>query len=126
FSIFVTNILMLVTKTTSTLDVDIWNYHHMAIVGIMVHFVTDSIWLAIGASVVMAATTFKIADWTQPLIEKFFGIPGVTLPTVSATSSLLIAWPLNWLLDKIPGLNNITFTLKDAQKYLGFFGDQAI
>lgn len=126
FSIFVTNIIMLVTKTTSTLDVDIWNYHHMAIVGIMVHFVTDSIWLAIGASVVMAATTFKIADWTQPLIEKFFGIPGVTLPTVSATSSLLIAWPLNWLLDKIPGLNNITFTLKDAQKYLGFFGDQAI
>lgn len=126
FSIFVTNILMLVTKATSTLDVDIWNYHHMAIVGIMVHFVTDSIWLAIGASVVMAATTFKIADWTQPLIEKFFGIPGVTLPTVSATSSLLIAWPLNWLLDKIPGLNNITFTLKDAQKYLGFFGDQAI
>lgn len=126
FAIFVTNIVMLLTKTTSTLDVDIWNYHHMAIVGIMVHFVTGSILLGISASVVMAATTFKIADWSQPLIEKFFGIPGVTLPTVSATSSLLIAWPLNWLLDKIPGLNNITFTLKDAQKYLGFFGDQAI
>lgn len=126
FAIFLVNIVMLLTKTTNTLDVDIWNYHHMAIVGIMVYFVTKNLWLGIGATVVMAATTFKIADWTQPLIEKFFGIPGVSLPTVSATSSLLIAWPLNWLLDKIPGLNKIKITLKDVQKYLGFFGDQMI
>lgn len=126
FSIFAVNIIMLLTKTTNTLDVDIWNYHHMAIVGIMVHYVTKNIWLGIGASVVMAITTFKIADWSQPLIEKFFGIPGVSLPTVSATSTLLLAWPLNWLLDRIPGINKINLTLKDVQKYLGFFGDQMI
>lgn len=126
FAIFLVNIIMLLTKTTNTLDVDIWNYHHMAIVGIMVHFVTGNIFLGIGATIVMAVTTFKIADWSQPLIEKFFGIPGVSLPTVSATSSLLIAWPLNWLLDRIPGLNKIKITLKDVQKYLGFFGDQMI
>ena len=126
FSIFAVNIIMLLTKTTSTLDVDIWNYHHMAIVGIMAHYVTKNIWLGIGASVVMAITTFKIADWSQPLIEKFFGIPGVSLPTVSATSTLLLAWPLNWLLDRIPGINKVNITLKDVQKYLGFFGDQMI
>lgn len=78
FAIFAVNIIMLLTKTTNTLDVDIWNYHHMAIVGIMVHYVTKNIWLGIGASVVMAITTFKIADWSQPLIEKFFCIPGVS------------------------------------------------
>ena len=126
FAIFAVNIIMLLTKTTNTLDVDIWNYHHMAIVGIMVHYVTKNIWLGIGASIVMAITTFKIADWSQPLIEKFFGIPGVSLPTVSATSTLLLAWPLNWLLDRIPGINKINITLKDVQKYLGFFGDQMI
>ncbi|OJF96209.1 PTS galactitol transporter subunit IIC [Alkalibacterium sp. 20] len=125
-SIFAVNIIMLLTKTTNTLDVDIWNYHHMAIVGIMVHYVTTNIWLGIGASVVMAITTFKIADWSQPMIEKFFGIPGVSLPTVSATSTLVLAWPLNWLLDRIPGINKINVTLKDVQKYLGFFGDQMV
>lgn len=125
-SIFAVNIIMLLTKTTSTLDVDIWNYHHMAIVGIMVHYVTKNIWLGIAASVVMAITTFKIADWSQPMIEKFFGIPGVSLPTVSATSTLVLAWPLNWLLDRIPGINKIDITLKDVQKYLGFFGDQMV
>lgn len=125
-AILITNIVMLVLKVTKTLDVDIWNYHHMAIVGIMVHYVTGNALLGVAASVVMAATTFKIADWSQPMIEKFFGIPGVTLPTVSATSSLVIAWPLNWLMDKIPGINKIQFSLKDAQKKLGFFGDQMI
>lgn len=125
-AILITNVVMLILKVTNTLDVDIWNYHHMAIVGIMVHYTTGNALLGIAASVVMAATTFKIADWSQPMIEKFFGIPGVTLPTVSATSSLLIAWPLNWLLDKIPGINKIHFSLKDAQKKLGFFGDQMI
>ena len=35
------------------------------------------------------------------MVESFFGIPGVSLPTVSALSSLVIAWPLNWLLDRI-------------------------
>lgn len=126
FAIFITNIVMLVTKTTNTLDVDIWNYHHMAIVGILVHYVTDNVYLGVAAAVIMAVTTFKIADWTQPSVEATFGIPGVTLPTVSATASMVIAWPMNWLLDKIPGLKNIDFTLDDAQKYLGFFGDQSI
>ena len=110
FAIFITNIVMLVTKTTNTLDVDIWNYHHMAIVGILVHYVTDNVYLGVAAAVIMAVTTFKIADWTQPSVEETFGIPGVTLPTVSATASMVIAWPMNWLLDRIPGLKNLDFT----------------
>ena len=116
FCILATNIVMLVLKATDTLDVDIWNYHHMAIVGIM----------GIGATVIMAIITFKLSDWTAPLVEDYFGIPGVSLPTMSALSSIIIAAPLNWLLDKIPGINKIDFEIKDAKKYLGFFGEPTI
>ena len=92
----------------------------------MVYFVTKNVFLGVGASVVMAIATFKISDWSQPMVESFFGIPGVSLPTVSALSSLVIAWPLNWLLDRIPLFRKSKFTIKDAQKYLGFFGDSMI
>ena len=92
----------------------------------MVYFVTKNVFLGVGASVVMAIVTFKISDWSQPMVESFFGIPGVSLPTVSALSSLVIAWPLNWLLDRIPLFRKSKFTIKDAQKYLGFFGDSMI
>lgn len=123
FAILAVNIILLVINRTNTLDVDIWNYHHMAIVGIMTYFVTENLWLAILASVVMAVITFKLSDWTAPLVEKYFGLPGVSLPTVSALSSVIIAAPLNAIIDKIPGLNKLNFDLKDAQKYLGIFGE---
>lgn len=126
FAILLVNIVLLILKKTHTLDVDIWNYHHMAIVGVMVYFVTKNVLLGVGASVVMAVITFKMSDWSQPMVEDFFGIPGVSLPTVSALSSLVIAWPLNWLLDRIPLFKKSKFTIKDAQRYLGFFGDSMI
>lgn len=126
FCILATNIIMLALKATDTLDVDIWNYHHMAIVGIMVYFVTNNVILGIAASVVMAVIAFKLSDWTAPLVEEYFGIPGVSLPTMSAISSVIIAAPLNWLFDRIPGVNKIDFKIKDAQKYLGFFGEPMI
>lgn len=126
FAILIVNIILLILKKTQTLDVDIWNYHHMAIVGVMVYFVTKNVFLGVGASIVMAVVTFKISDWSQPMVEDFFGIPGVSLPTVSALSSLVVAWPLNWLLDRIPLFRKSKFTIKDAQKYLGFFGDSMI
>lgn len=126
FVILFINIILLILKATHTLDVDIWNYHHMAIVGIMVYFVTKNVLLAVGSVAVMAIVTFKMSDWSQPMVQKFFNIPGVSLPTVSALSSLVIAVPLNWLLDKIPFFRKSKFSIKDAQKYLGFFGDSMI
>ena len=123
FGILITNVIMLVFRLTDTLDVDIWNYHHMAIVGIMAYFVTDNVVIGLGAAVVMAIISFKLADWTAPAVEKYFGLPGVSLPTMSALSSVVIAAPLNKLIDNIPVINKIDFSAKDAQKYLGFFGE---
>lgn len=123
FEILGINILLLIIKKTKTMDVDIWNYHHMMIVGILVYFVTNNFVLALVATAITAVMTLKFADWTAPLIEHFFGIPDVTLPTISYTSSIIIAAPLNWLIDRIPGLNKINISIKGVQKYLGIFGD---
>ncbi|UZW14885.1 PTS galactitol transporter subunit IIC [Clostridium pasteurianum] len=126
FVILLSNIVLLILKKTNTLDVDIWNYHHMAIVGIMTYFVTKNVALGVAATISMAVITFKMSDWTEHLVKDYFGLPGVSLPTVSALSSLVVAVPLNMLLDKIPGINKINFDIKDAKKYLGFFGEPMI
>lgn len=121
-TIFLTNIVMLVFNLTDTLDVDIWNYHHMAIVGCLLYFVTGNLLLAIISAILMGIITFKLADWTSPLVEKYFQIPNVSLPTMSFLSSAVIAYPLNWILDRIPGVKNIDFNVENADKYLGVFG----
>ncbi|MGI6229870.1 MAG: PTS galactitol transporter subunit IIC [Tractidigestivibacter sp.] len=123
FEILGLNILLLVLKKTTTMDVDIWNYHHMMIAGILVFFVTGNIVWALVATAFTAIMTFKFSDWTKPLVSHFFGIPDVSLPTISYTSSIIIAAPLNWLIDRIPGLRDVNFSIKNVQKYLGIFGD---
>ena len=72
FCILATNIVMLVLKATDTLDVDIWNYHHMAIVGIMVYFVTKNVAMGIDFVGHHVIITFKLSDWTAPLVEDYF------------------------------------------------------
>lgn len=124
--IFLTNILMLVTNTTDTLDVDIWNYHHMAIVGCILYFLTNNLLIAGLSAFIMAVITFKLSDWTSPLIEDYFGIPNVSLPTMSFLSTAIIAYPFNWLIDKIPGVRDWDIKIDNAQKYLGIFGEQSI
>lgn len=123
FEILAINIIMILLKKTNTMDVDIWNYHHLLTVGILVFFVTQNFLLGALASAVMAVITFKLADWTQPLVEHFFGIPNVSLPTISALSSVVVAAPLNFVIDRIPGLNKVNFSIKGVQKYIGFLGD---
>lgn len=125
-TIFLVNVVLLSLKATDTLDVDIWNYHHMAIVGVLVYFVTNNILVAVASAAVMAFITFKLSDWTSPLVERFFGIPNVSLPTMSFLSSVVIAYPMNWVLDRIPGINKISMDLNKAQKYLGIFGESTM
>lgn len=120
--IFLTNIVMLILNLTDTLDVDIWNYHHMAIVGCLLYFVTGNLILSLLSALVMGAITFKLADWTSPVVEEYFQIPNVSLPTMSFLSSAVIAYPLNWIMDRIPGVKDIDFNVKNASKYLGVFG----
>lgn len=122
-TIFITNMVMLIIKATDTLDVDIWNYHHMAIIGVMTYFVTQNMLLSMGATFAMAVIALKLSDWSAPLVERFFGLPNISLPTMSALSSLIIVVPVNWLLDRIPGVNSVNLEIKDTQKYLGFFGE---
>ena len=95
----------------------------MAIVGSFGILCDKNVFLGVSASIVMAVVSFKLSDWTAPLVEDFFGIPGVSLPTMSALSSVIIAAPLNWILDRIPGVNKLDFSVKDAKKYLGIFGE---
>ena len=117
------NIVMVVLKLTDTMDIDIWNYHSMLTCGGLIFFVTGNPAYALIGVAIMSIITFKFADWTQPFVSHYFGIPGVSLPHVPAQSSLIIAAPLNWLFDKIPGLNKIDIDMSGVRKYLGFFGE---
>jgi len=119
----VINFVMLTLKLTKTMNVDLWNYWQVAFIGAAVQYETGSLPLALVAAGAASALALVLADYTAPLVDKFFGMPGISFPHLTALGFLPIAIPLNWLMDKIPGINKLSANPEGIQKKFGVFGE---
>lgn len=90
------NIVMLLTNTTQTVDVDIWDYWHFAFTGALVAIVTDSIVWGIIAAVLNMIIIMVLGDYTAPLVEESLSMPGVSLPHGFTAAYAPIAMLFNW------------------------------
>lgn len=119
----VINFVMLTLKLTKTMNVDIWNYWQFAFVGYAVTTVSGSLPMGIIAASALSILALILADYTQPFVEKFFGMPGISFPHLTALGFLPLVVPLNWLIDKIPGLNKLNANPETIRKRFGIFGE---
>lgn len=117
------NILMLVTRMTRVVNVDIWNIWHMTFTGAMLHLATGSYWSGILGVVVHAAFVYKLGDWFAKDTRDFFGLEGIAIPHGSSAYLGTIAVLVDTIIEKIPGLNRIHFSADDVQKRFGPFGE---
>lgn len=91
------NVAMLALNKTRTVDVDMWNYWHFALAGTLVYYSTGSFVLGLSAAAIAAIVVLKLADWSAPLVAKYFGLEGISLPTLSS----VVFFPIGLLFDKI-------------------------
>lgn len=105
--VIVVNLIMLALRLTKTVDIDIWNYWHMAFVGGLVYGVTGSFLIGTLAVALDAAIIFILADLTQPLVEKYFDLPGVSIPHGLTIAYVPLAWPFVKLFENIPGPSQV-------------------
>lgn len=123
---FVINIIMLATNTTKTLNIDIWNYWHFILTGSLVQFMTGSMLLGVIASALTFIVIMKFADHTAPLVQDYFGLPGVSLPHTETVSWAPLFIYANKLIDKIPGINKIEWNEEAIADKLGFLGEPMV
>jgi len=74
------NIAMLLTNTTQTVDVDIWDYWHFAFTGALTAILTGSQLIGMAAAILNMVIVMVIADYTAPGLEKHNGLAGISLP----------------------------------------------
>ncbi|MEZ0394519.1 MAG: PTS transporter subunit IIC [Desulfurococcaceae archaeon] len=121
---FIVNIVLLIPGWTSTFDADVWNYWHWAFTAVMVYMWTNDIILSYIVAIITEIIILKLADWTAPLAQKFFGIPGCSLPHTETTN-----WaPLNLALEKlifsrIRSLERIRADPESLRERFGVFGE---
>lgn len=120
------NIILLLFGLTKTLDVDIWNYWHVAFAGSILYTLTGNIWLGVFSMIVVTMFTYFFADLSAPTVEKYYGLEGISFPHGLSAPGYVFALPFNWLFDRIPGLNRVHLDAETIQKKLGVFGDTTV
>lgn len=122
----VINIILLVFGLTKTLNIDIWNFWHIAFSGSLVYAATDDFALGLYTMMVHAMLLYLLADLSADRVQKYYGLPNMSFPHGSSTPGYLLALPLNWLFDRIPGMNKIKLDADTIQQKLGIFGDTTV
>lgn len=118
------NVLMLLTKTTSTLNIDLWNYWHFAFIGAVAYFVMgESLAWGYFAAIVCYIITLVLADITTPKFQKYYDLDGISIPQPFCQSFMPFAVVINKLLDKIPGFSRLDVDAEGLKRKFGVFGE---
>ncbi len=96
------NILMLITKVTKTVNVDIWNYWHYAFTGSIIAIATGNLWFGIVGAAAHAIIALKFADVSAKSVNDVIGLPGISIPHGFSVINVPIALLMNKVYDKIP------------------------
>lgn len=117
------NVLMLATNATRTIYIDIWNYWHLALAGTFVFATSDNYFLGLMAVVLLTVYTIKMSDWSAPHVEKQGGLPGVTISPISVIGILPFSVLMDYIYDKIPGLNTLSYNPQTSNVRLGLVSE---
>lgn len=120
------NVVLLLTRLTRTLNVDVWNFWHFAFIGSLATAATGSLGVGLVVGALVAALALLFADWSARAVQQFYGIPGVSVPHLASAQILPIAIVLNWIMDRIPGINRIDISTETIEKRFGVFGEPVV
>ncbi len=84
--------------------------------GTLVYYSTGSFVLGLSAAAIAAIVVLKLADWSAPLVAKYFGLEGISLPTLSSVVFFPIGLLFDKIIDKIPCVNRIHIDPENVQK----------
>ena len=113
------NVILLLTKVTKTLNVDVWNFWHYAFAGSLVAAVTGNLVMGLAAAAVTAAFILFLADWTAKGIQEFYELPGISIPHGATAPLVVIGLPVNWLIERIPFVRDWKADTESIEKTLG-------
>ena len=118
------NILMLLTKTTRTVNIDLWNYWHFAFIGAIVYFASGSILWGFFAAIICYIITLILADYTAERFQGFHDkMDGISIPQPFSQGFVPFAELINKGLDKIPGMDKLEIDAEGMKKKFGLLGE---
>ena len=121
------NLLMLLTKTTRTVNIDLWNYWHFAFIGAVIYFASDSLAWGFFGAIICYIITLILADITAKKFQNFYkDMDGISIPQPFCAGFMPFAWAINKGLDAIPGVRDIEIDAEGMKKKFGLLGEPLV
>lgn len=121
------NLVMLAFNWTKTLNVDLWNFWHVAFTATVVGLVSNSFVVGLIAGVIACVVILLMADFTQKKLSEFIGIPGIAITTLEMTGHTWASIGINKLLDTLfPSLKDVDWSFDGLRERLGVIGDPIV
>jgi len=118
------NMLMLLTRTTRTVNIDLWNYWHYAFIGAIVYFATDSLAYGFAAAIFCFIVTLVMADRTADGFQSYYdGMDGISIPQPFCQSFVPFAVVLGKVFDRIPGFDRLDVDADGLKRRFGILGE---
>ena len=118
------NLLMLLTKTTRTVNIDLWNYWHFAFIGAVIYFASGSLAWGFFGAIICYIVTLVLTDMTAFKFQNYYkDMDGISIPQPFCAGFAPFAWIINKGLDMIPGLNKIEIDAEGMKKKFGVMGE---
>ncbi|TLQ49760.1 PTS galactitol transporter subunit IIC [Lacticaseibacillus casei] len=118
------NVIMLLTKTTDTINADMWNVWGIALTAYTVFSFTSSYLWAFVAGAIQVVIMLKLGDMWRDEIHDLLGYPGVTTTHIEAFTAVIM-WPVNRLMDFIP-VFNMQWDAKTLKKRIGILSEPVV
>ena len=118
------NFIMLVTKQTKTLNVDLWNVWNKIFTAVIVTYFTNNIVFGFIAAAIIIVLELKLGDAFAPEVERLTGVPGITVPHF-ITLIAVILHPIDELLKKLPFLHK-EFAADTLNDTIGVCGENSV
>ena len=128
------NYVLIRTKFTKTMDVDVWNYWHFILGAAISYYVLMMIGLSPVAAAIIGilvglltfVVVLKLGDKIAPYWQEYYGLPGTTCCNSDAYYMWGIDWVVCKLIDLIPGLSKVNINGKWINDKLGSFGETSV
>ena len=117
------NLVLLLINKTKIINIDIFNYWLISLVGTMVYNATNNMILGVVAALILYLVAFVIGDLTADPIQKMYNIKGVAFVHATCGIYVPIGIAINWIIEKIPGLNKIDLNPEKITKTIGVIGE---
>lgn len=117
------NVVLLLINKTKIINIDIFNYWLISLVGTLVFHATGSMGLGVAAALILYLVAFIIGDLTATPIQKMYNIKGVAFVHATCGIFVPLGIAINWIIEKIPVLNKIDLNPEKITKTIGVLGE---